>query len=105
MRLKPGKLAEYKKHHDGIWPEMIREIEKSGIASITIFENDPHLVLFSEITDVEAWNRLWHSDVHEKWGKIMEPLMHLKSDGMVDFDELREVFHVETSAGKHGAGI
>ncbi len=47
MRLKPGGLAEYKRHHDAIWPELVAEIEQQGIAQITIFENDPLLFLYS----------------------------------------------------------
>ena len=32
MRLKPNASVEYKQHHDNIWPELIDEIERSGIA-------------------------------------------------------------------------
>ena len=99
MRLKPGSLATYKKHHDEIWGELVAEIEKSGIADMTIFENDPVLVLYSEITDVEAWDRLWHSEVHDRWSLLMSPLMEFNSDGIVNSTELREVFHLETKAG------
>jgi L-rhamnose mutarotase len=45
MRLQPGSLATYKMHHDAIWAELIAELEKSGIANMTIFENDPVLVI------------------------------------------------------------
>ena len=41
MRLKPGGLADYKRWHDEIWPELVAEIEKQGIGQITIFEADP----------------------------------------------------------------
>ena len=54
----PAGLAEYKRHHDEIWQELVAEIERQGIAQITIFENDPVLFLYSEITDEEAWDRL-----------------------------------------------
>ena len=87
-------------HHDAIWAEMIAELEKSGIADMTIFENDPVLVMYSVITDVEAWNRLWHSEVHDRWAVLMNPLMEFNSDGIVNSTELREVFHLETNAGK-----
>lgn len=87
-------------HHDAIWAEMIAELEKSGIADMTIFENDPVLVLYSEITDVDAWDRLWHSEVHDRWAVLMNPLMEFNSDGIVNSTELREVFHLETNAGK-----
>jgi L-rhamnose mutarotase len=96
MRLKPGALAEYRKYHDELWPELLAEIEKSGIATITTFERDPDLFLFSEIRDEDAWDRLWNSDIHKKWARVMEPLMHLRPDGIVDAGPLREIFRVET---------
>ena len=98
MRLKPGSYDQYKHHHDHIWPELVAEIERSGIASITTFRNGDNLFLVSEINDEAAWDRLWTSDVHRRWAEIMEPLMHLKPDGMVDAGELEEIFHVETKA-------
>ncbi len=94
-------MTEYKRHHDTIptaWPELVKEIERSGIASITTFERDPDLFLFSEIHDPAAWDKLWNSEIHRKWGEIMEPLMNFK-DGIVDFGELREIFRHETKAG------
>ena len=98
MRLKPGGLAEYRRHHDEIWPELVAEIEKQGIAQITIFEDDPVLFLYSEISDLDAWDRLWASEIHDKWGEIMNPLMEFRDDGIVDSTEVREVFHLETAA-------
>ncbi len=93
MRLKPGAMAEYRKHHDNIWPELVREIEKSNIAHFTTFERDPELFLYSEIYDEKAWDRLWNSEIHRKWGEVMEKLMQFK-DGIVDFSELNEIFHM-----------
>jgi L-rhamnose mutarotase len=98
MRLKPGGLAEYKRHHDSIWSELVAQIEKDGIAQITIFEKDPVLFLYSEITDEEAWDRLWHSEIHDRWGEIMNPLMEFNEDGIVDSSVVNEVFHLETGA-------
>ena len=100
MRLKPGGLAEYKRNHDAIWPELVGEIEKQGIAQITIFENDPVLFLYSEITDEAAWDRLWASEIHDRWAEVMNPLMEFRDDGIVDSTEVREVFNLETEAGR-----
>src|SRR5271156_5421692 len=86
MRLQPGKLAEYKHFHDNVWPELVAEIEKSGIATMTIFEN--------------AWDKLWRTKIHDKWSEeAMNPLMFFRDDGIVDSSTLREVFHLETKAG------
>ncbi len=98
MRLKPGGLAEYKRHHDDIWADLVDEIERQGIAQISIFERDPVLFLFSEIRDEAAWDRLWHTAVHDRWAEIMNPLMEFNDEGIVDSSELREVFHLETGA-------
>jgi len=94
MRLKPGKLAEYKRFHDNVWPELVAEIEKSGIASMTIFENDPVLFLYSEIADEGAWDRLWRTKIHDRWSEAMNPLMVFRDDEIVDSSTLREVFHL-----------
>ena len=98
MRLKPGSLPQYKAHHDAIWPELVAEIERQGIARITIFEADPVLFLYSEIRDEAAWDRLWHSEIHDKWGELMNPLMVFSDEGIVDSSELREVFDLRTDA-------
>ncbi|HWE61545.1 MAG TPA: L-rhamnose mutarotase [Chloroflexota bacterium] len=95
MRLKPGALAEYKRHHDQIWPELVAEIGASGIHSMTIVEEDPVLVLYSEIETEDAWDRLWHSAVHDRWAELMNPLMAFRADGLVDSRTLEEVFHLE----------
>jgi L-rhamnose mutarotase len=100
MRLKPGGLAEYRRNHDAIWPELVEEIERQGIAQITIFENDPVLFLYSEIKDEAAWDRLWASETHDRWAEVMNPLMEFRADGVVDSTEVREVFHLETGAGE-----
>lgn len=100
MRLKPGAFTKYKKYHDNIWPELVREIEASGIAQITTFENDPQLFLYSEIYDQKAWDKLWSSKIHGEWAKCFEPLMQFRPDGKVDAGPLREIFHLETPIGK-----
>jgi L-rhamnose mutarotase len=99
MRLKPGGLADYRRHHDNIWAELVAEIERDGIAQITIFEKDPVLFLYSEIRDEGAWDRLWHSAIHDRWGELMNPLMEFNADGIVDSSPLNQVFHLETNAG------
>lgn len=99
IRLKPGGLAEYRRQHDAIWPELVAEFEKQGIAQITIFEDDPVLFLYSVVTDEGAWDRLWRTPVHERWAQVMGPLLEFREDGIVDSRDAREIFHVETAAG------
>jgi L-rhamnose mutarotase len=99
LRLKPGALAEYKEHHDQIWPELVEEIERSGIARMTAFEADPVIFYYSEILDEGAWDRLWHTQVHDRWGELFKALIAFNDEGIVDAGDLREIFHLETKAG------
>lgn len=100
MRLKPNSLAEYKRYHDEIWPELVAEIERQGVAQITIFENDPVLFVYSEIKDPEAWDRLWATEIHDKWGEIMSKFIDFNAEGVPDSKEVREIFDLHTNAGK-----
>jgi L-rhamnose mutarotase len=100
MRLKPGAFEEYKHHHDSIpskWPDLVAEIEKCGIATMTTFQRGLDLFLYSEIQDEEAWAKLWNSPTHRRWAELMEPLMNLLPDGTVDAGQLTEIFHLDTS--------
>jgi L-rhamnose mutarotase len=98
LRLKPGALAEYKERHDNIWPELVEEIERSGIATMTAFEADPVIFYYSEIADPEAWNRLWATEIHDRWAEAFQPLIDFKEDGSLDTGTLQEIFHLETNA-------
>jgi len=100
LRLKPGAFAQYKRHHDNIWPELVREIEASGIARITTFADDLQLFLYSEIYDKKGWDKLWSSKIHDEWAECMKPLMQFRPDGKVDARPLREIFHLETAASE-----
>ena len=45
--------------------------------------------------DEKAWDRLWNSEIHKKWGDVMIEHMQFRPDGIVDFSVLKEVFHYE----------
>lgn len=92
MRLVPGGLAEYRRLHDSIWPEMLDEMQKHGIRQISVFESDPVLFLYAEVTDDEAFDRLFTSEVYLGWAALMAPLMEMAEGGVVATQELPIVF-------------
>ena len=101
LKLKPDALDQYTYWHDNIWQELRAEIERQGIAEISLFQIDDTIFLHSRINDPEAWTRLWDSEVHRRWGELMGPLMHYRDDGIVDSRELREIWHfTPTAAGE-----
>jgi L-rhamnose mutarotase len=98
LKLKPGALDDYIYWHDNIWPELQAEIAKQGIAEITLFNLDDMVVLVSRVKDEGAWARLWDSEVHHRWGDLMNQFMHYRDDGVVDSRELREIWHFAPEA-------
>ncbi len=99
VKLKPGSLERYVEWHKNIWAELIAEIKEQGIAEIALFEADPWIFLYSEVQDSDAWERLWKSEVHARWADdAMKPLMEYRDDGLVDAQELPEIWHLGPSA-------
>jgi L-rhamnose mutarotase len=97
LRLKPGALDEYVRQHDEIWPELVAELKGQGVAQLTIFERDGDLFVYCEGTDYEAMDRVWDSDVHDRWAKVMAPLIDVNDSNRVDAVPVTEVWHLDTS--------
>ncbi len=100
MRLKPEAMSEYRRRHESIWPELVAEVERSGIASISSFARGDEVIVVSEVADAAAWQRLWESDVHRRWTKLMEPLVAARDEHTLEAAELAELFHIETQAAE-----
>ncbi len=96
LTLKPGALATYKDKHDKIWPELVAEIKRQGIAEMTAYEADPVIFYYSEIQDEGAWERLWATDIHDRWADAFKDLIAFREDGSLASGDLREIFHLET---------
>ena len=98
LRLKPGALAEYVRHHDSIptdWPDLAAALKASGVKTIRTFEADPLLFLYAEVDDEGAFARLWDSDPHKKWAQVMAPLIELDADNKPDARFIPQVFNFE----------
>ena len=97
MKLKPGNVAEYKKRHDEIWPELSREIRAAGISDYSIFLDEETLTLFAvqKLTDKNSAASLPNSPIVSKWWNSMAPLMEVHPDNSPVATPLREVFHLD----------
>ncbi len=98
MRLLPGGLAEYRRLHETIWPEMLDEMRKHGIRQVSVFESDPVLFLYAEVTDDEAFDRMFTSEVYLRWAALMAPLMEISEGGVVATQEMPLVFNFDAAA-------
>ena len=97
MRLKPGFAAEYRKRHDEIWPELVRELRAAGISDFSIFLDEKSLTLFvvRKISDRAKFAELPKQPVIRKWWSYMAPLMETNADASPMESPLREVFRLD----------
>src|ERR1044072_4615984 len=76
MKLKPGNVAEYKKRHDEIWPELSRDLRNAAISDYSIFLDEDTLTLFAvqKLSDGNTAAALPKSPIVRKWWDYMAPL-------------------------------
>jgi L-rhamnose mutarotase len=97
MKLKPGSVAEYKKRHDEIWPELSRELRAAGVSDYSIFLDEETLTLFAvqKLGDNNTATALPKSPIVRKWWNYMAPLMEVQPDNEPVSKRLTEVFHLD----------
>jgi L-rhamnose mutarotase len=95
MKLKPGNVAEYKKRHDEIWPELSRELTAAGVSDYSIFLDEETLTLFAvqKLTDNNTAAALPGSPIVRKWWNYMAPLMDVHPDNSPIAKPLPEIFY------------
>ena len=96
MKLKPGVVAEYKKRHDEIWPELAAELKATGVSDYSIFLDEETLTLFAvqKLGDKNSAAELPDSSIVRKWWDYMAPLMETHPDNSPVAKPLKEVFHL-----------
>ena len=97
MKLKPGVVAEYKKRHDEIWPELSQAIRAAGISDYSIFLDEETLTLFAvqKQADDNTATDLPNQPIVKKWWASMAPLMEVHPDNSPRCSGLQEVFHLD----------
>jgi L-rhamnose mutarotase len=92
-------LAEYKRTHSAVWPEMIESLTRNGWGNYSIWMRpDGTIYLYSEMwKDPEKAGRA-HSaeEVSRRWSEYMKPLFEVGPGGSVgDRVDMEEVFHTD----------
>ena len=97
MKLKPGNVAEYKKRHDEIWPDLAEELRAAGVSDYSIFLDEDTLTLFAvqKLSDNNTAAALPKSPIVRKWWDYMAPLMEVLPDNEPASKPLKEVFHLD----------
>ncbi len=96
--VKEGKLAEYKRRHDNIWPEMKELLKSAGIRNYTIWNVGNELFGYYECEkgiDFAAKTQA-ESEIVDRWNEYMKDVMTMEMDPETGAQpKLTQVFFLE----------
>ncbi|WP_121063806.1 L-rhamnose mutarotase [Chachezhania antarctica] len=100
--LRPEHMAEYKRVHADVWPEVLDRLGRSNITNYSIFLREPEMLMFSymEYTgdDFEADSAAIAADpVTQDWWAICNPMqrpLETRANGEW-WASTEEVFHLD----------
>lgn len=80
-KIKPGQLAEYKKRHDNIWPEMTELLNQAGIHNYSIWNVGNQVIGYYECESIDYAAKVQgESKVVDRWNVYMEDVMEMEID-------------------------
>ena len=96
----PENLAEYKKWHSAVWPEVADMITQCNIRNYSIYHKDGLLFAYFEyIGDDFAADmaKMAADPATQRWWALMKPMQEPLPDRKPDawWTEIEEVFHVD----------
>jgi L-rhamnose mutarotase len=97
MYLKKGYEAEYERRHRAIWPEVVKELKKSGVFDYSIYldkETDT-LFAFQKCFGEASSQDLGATETIKKWWHYMADIMETNEDESPVSVPLHEVFHLD----------
>jgi L-rhamnose mutarotase len=71
----PDLIAEYKRHHQNVWPEIIENIRESGIQDLEIYLLGTRLCMILEVDDQFNFDRKAEADRNDPKVQQWEQLM------------------------------
>jgi L-rhamnose mutarotase len=100
LKVKKGKLEEYKAYHRAVWPEMLDGLRRTGWHNYSLFMREDGL-LFGYFETSESFQAalagMAKEEVNERWQKFMAPYFESREGARPDeaMVELQEVFHLD----------
>ncbi len=94
MVMNSGQADEYRRRHDGIWPELAAELRARGVVDYRIFLDPETGHLFAVMTRRKnhALESLPQTDVMQRWWAMMVDIMQTNPDGSPTQISLAEMF-------------
>ena len=101
MRFDPSKLAEYKRRHERVWPEMQEALVRTGWHDYSLFcgkDGRAFGVFESDGSFEECCERMAREEVNGRWQREMAPFSATKEHPDAAAVELEHYFYLGTDA-------
>src|SRR3569832_3000152 len=100
MSVHEGAEVEYHRLHQPIWPELQKVLLEHGVSSNSFFLHAETRQLFAyvEFRSEADWQAIAQTEVCKRWWASMREIMPANPDDSPVSAELREVFHISSSA-------
>jgi L-rhamnose mutarotase len=97
MKLKPGAVAEYRRRHDALWPDLATALREAGIYDYSIFLDEETLHLFAvlKLRPDNKRDELPQQPVMQRWWGYMADLMETEPSQRPREWPLVPMFHFE----------
>jgi L-rhamnose mutarotase len=97
MQLNSGKLAEYKKRHDEIWPELVTLLRDAGVSDYSIYLDEDTNILFGVLwrTEPHKMAALPEHEIMKRWWAHMADIMQTYPNNEPVAKPLLSVFHMD----------
>lgn len=100
LKVRPEMIAEYRRHHAAVWPEMLEALTRHGWHNYSLFLRDDGL-LFGYVEVAESFSAalagMATEAVNQRWQTLMAPYFEGIGGAHADQSmvELEEVFHLD----------
>jgi L-rhamnose mutarotase len=100
LKVRQEKIAEYVKHHEHVWEEMLQALRESGWHNYSLFIREDGL-LFGYFETEEslavAQAKMAEREINTRWQEFMAPYFESPNNSRPDemFLELSEIFHLD----------
>jgi len=100
LKVKEGKLEEYKEHHKTVWPEMLDALKQHGWHNYSLFMREDGL-LFGYFEAEESFQAsldgMATEAINAKWQSFMAPYFESLGGAHPDESmiEIEEIFHLD----------
>ena len=98
LKVRQEKIAEYKRHHEAVWPEMLDALREAGWHNYSLFMRADGLIFGYFETEESlsaAQAKMATKEVNTRWQEFMSPYIDANARPDETFVELEEYFHLD----------